>query len=149
MCKGTKCRCWNSYMHYIHSRNVQISDHSGRRWVLSPRDESILEWNVHLNLRKKRNTVHLVKLLAYLVGECYCPIPTWSVSLKYIQGQNNLYSWRHTLWSNETKTKGFGIKDHNCFWRKRVKPASLREQSQLCILKGGWEFCCKRDWCTK
>uniref|UniRef100_A0AAZ3RY05 Transposase Tc1-like domain-containing protein n=1 Tax=Oncorhynchus tshawytscha TaxID=74940 RepID=A0AAZ3RY05_ONCTS len=131
---------------YKHHGTTQPSYHSGRRRVLSPRDEWTLVRKVQINPRttvkdlvkmlKETGTkvsISTVKLVIYrhnLKGRSARKKPLLQnyhkkARLRFVtaHGDKDCTFWRNVLWSDETKIELFGHNDH--VWRKKGEDCKL------------------------
>ena len=106
---GTVFRCLNvpcSSVHmFISKCKVQPSYHSGGRWVLCPRDEHALVWNVCINPRTKAK--YLVKILdetlSVIIHSEMSLLPTRPLGLSVITPVSHYSS--HYISSHYSKSK--------------------------------------------
>uniref|UniRef100_A0A674E7Y3 Tc1-like transposase DDE domain-containing protein n=1 Tax=Salmo trutta TaxID=8032 RepID=A0A674E7Y3_SALTR len=121
---------------------MQPSYGSGRRRVLSPRDERTLVRKVQINPRTTAKdlvkmleetgtkvSISTVKPVLYrhnLKGRSARKKPLLqnrhkTVRLRFAtaHGDKDRTFWRNVLWSDETKIELFGHNDHCCDWRKK------------------------------
>uniref|UniRef100_A0AAZ3SID9 Transposase Tc1-like domain-containing protein n=1 Tax=Oncorhynchus tshawytscha TaxID=74940 RepID=A0AAZ3SID9_ONCTS len=127
---------------YKHHGTTQPSYRSGRRSVLSPRDECTLVQKVQINLRTTAKdlvkmleetgtevSISTVKRAQYrhnLKGHSARKKPLLQNSHKKARlrfatahGDKDRTFWRNVLWSDETKIELFGHNDHCYVWRKK------------------------------
>ena len=119
---------------YKHHGTTQPSDRSGRRRVLSPRDERTLVWKVQINPRTAKDLVKMleetgtkvsistVKRVLYrqnLNGRSARKKPLLQnhhekARLRFAtaDGDKDHTFWRNVLWSDETKIELLGHNDH-------------------------------------
>ena len=122
---------------YKHHGTTQPSYRSGRRRVLSPRDERTLVRKVQIN---PRTTIKdLVKMLeetgtkvsiptvlnhSYIGSARKKPLlqnrhKKARLGFATAHGDKDRTFWRNVLWSDETKIELFGHNAHRYFWRKK------------------------------
>ena len=127
---------------YKHHGTTQPSYRSGRRRVLSPRDECTLVWKVHINPRttakdlvkmleetSTKVSISTVKRVLYphnLKGRSARKTPLLQNRHKITRsrfatahGDKMFTFWRNVLWSDETTIELFGHNDHRYVWRKK------------------------------
>ena len=124
---------------YKHHGTTQPSYHSGRKRVLSPRDERTLVRKVQINPRTTAKD--LVKMLEGTGTEVYISTVKWvlyrynltgttrkkpllqnchkKARLRFAtaHGDKDRTFWRNIVWSDETKIERFGHNDHRYVWR--------------------------------
>ena len=157
---------------YKHHGTTQPSYRSGRRRVLSPRDERTLVRKVQINPR----TTDLVKLLEEtgtkvsistvkrvryrhnlkgrsarkkpLLQNRHKKAGLWFATA---HGDKNCTFWRNVLWSDSTKIELFGHNDHCYVWRIKGEACKPKNTIPNCEA-WGWQhhvvgvLCCRRDW---
>ncbi|CDQ86346.1 unnamed protein product [Oncorhynchus mykiss] len=127
---------------YKHHGTTQPSYRSGRRRVLSPRDERTLVQKVQINPRTTAKdlvkmleetgtkvSISTVKRVLYrhnLKGRSARKKPLLQnrhkkdrLRFATSHGDKDLTFWRNVLWSDETKIELFGHNDHRYVWRKK------------------------------
>ena len=127
---------------YKHHGTTQPSYRSGRRCVLSPRDERTLVRKVQINPRTTAKdlvkmleetgtkvSISTVKRVLYrhnLKGRSARKKPLLQNHHKKARlrfatahGDKDRTFWRNVLWSDETKIELFGHNDHRYVWRKK------------------------------
>ena len=127
---------------YKHHGTTQPSYRSGRRRVLSPRDERTLVRKVQINPRTTAKdlvkmleetgtkvSISTVKRVLYrhnLKGRSARKKPLLQnchkkarLEFATAHGDNDCTFWRNVLWSDETKIELFGHNDHRYVWRKK------------------------------
>ena len=139
---------WRYHVHlykqykYKHHGTTQLSYQSGRRRVLSPRDERTLVRKVQINPRTTAKdlvkmleetgtkvSISTVKRVLYrhnLKGRSARKKPLLQNRHKKARlrfatahGDKDHTFWRNVLWSDETKIELFGHNDHRYVWRKK------------------------------
>uniref|UniRef100_A0AAZ3PMV5 Transposase Tc1-like domain-containing protein n=1 Tax=Oncorhynchus tshawytscha TaxID=74940 RepID=A0AAZ3PMV5_ONCTS len=161
---------------YKHHGTTQSSYRSGRRCILSPRDERTLVRKVKINPRTTAKD--LVKMLEEtgtkvsistvkrvlnrhnLIGRSARKKPLLQNHHKKARlrfatahGDKDRTFWRNVLCSDETKIKLFGHNDHRYVWRKKGEACKPKNTIPTVKHGGGsimsWGVLfCRRDWCT-
>ena len=134
---------------YKHHGTTQPSYRSGRRRVLSPRDERTLVRKVQINPRTTAKdlvkmleetgtkvSISTVKRVLYrhnLKGRSARKKPLLQNRHKKARlwfatahGDKDRTFWRNVLWSDETKIELFGHNDHRYVWRKKGEACKLK-----------------------
>uniref|UniRef100_A0AAZ3PS76 Transposase Tc1-like domain-containing protein n=1 Tax=Oncorhynchus tshawytscha TaxID=74940 RepID=A0AAZ3PS76_ONCTS len=160
---------------YKHHVTTQLSYRSGKRCVLSPRDERTLVQKVQINPRTTAKdlvkmlqetgtkvSVSTVKRVLYrhnLKGRSARKKPLLQIRHKKARrwfatahGDKDDTFWRNVLWSDEKKIELFGHHDHCYVWKK--KGEACKPKNTIPTEARGWQhhvvgvLCCRRDWCT-
>ena len=160
---------------YKHHWTTQPSYRSGRRCVLTPRDERTLVRKVQINPRTTAKD--LVKILEETGKKVSIPTVKRVLSCPHLKGRSarkkpqlqnhhkkarlrfatahvdkDRTFYRNVLWSDETEIELFGHNDHHYVWRK--KGDACKPKNTIPTVKHGggsimlWGlFGCRRDWC--
>ena len=144
--EGTTFIVQTIVLKYKHHGTTQPSYCSGRRHVLSPRDECTLVRKVQINPRTTAKD--LVEMLEETGTKASISTVLYRHNLKdrsvrkkpllqnchkkarlrfaTAHGDKDRTFWRNVLWSDETKIELFGHNDHRYVWRKNGEACKLK-----------------------